>query len=291
MYGYEEAELVGQNIGKLIGGRDHVQHEACMERHIAKPVKNLFRRSVEGEGVRRDGTVFPVEVTITEAGTASNLLFVGTIRDISERQTMLAQLEATLADLRQQQEQTQEANRRLNRVNEELAFMSTHDNLTGLPNRHSFDEFSTRLWRQAIRREEPIAILMIDVDYFKRYNDHYGHLAGDACLRQIGEVLSQKVNRPEDGVARYGGEEFIAMLSNTGPDGAAHVARTILDHVRAAKIAHVESEHGIVTLCIGLAVTVPGKGARLENLIQQADEALYRAKAAGRNRLMQAPDA
>ncbi|MDP2264940.1 MAG: GGDEF domain-containing protein [Thiobacillus sp.] len=211
--------------------------------------------------------------------------------DVTDGTQALKQLEVTLADLRQQQDQTQEANRKLNLANEELEFMSTHDNLTGLPNRHYFDAFSTRLWRQAIRREEPIAILMIDVDYFKRYNDHYGHLAGDACLRQIGEVLSQTVNRPEDGVARYGGEEFIAMLSNTGPDGATHLASAILDHVRSANIPHLESEHGIVTLCIGLAVMVPGKGARLEHLVQQADEALYRAKAAGRNRLMQAPGA
>lgn len=293
IYGYDEAELAGQNISMLIGGHDRMQHDGYLGRHLAfdRSPERLFRRTVEGEGMRNDGTVFPVEVTITEAGSDNHLLFVGTIRDISERQAMMTQLEATLADLRQQQDETQEANRKLNLANEELEFMSTHDNLTGLPNRHYFDAFSTRLWRQAIRREEPIAILMIDVDYFKRYNDHYGHLAGDACLRQIGEVLSQTVNRPEDGVARYGGEEFIAMLSNTGPDGAAHVARAILDQVRAAKIPHVESEHGIVTLCIGLAVTVPGKGARLESLVQRADEALYQAKAAGRNRLMQAPGA
>lgn len=120
---------------------------------------------------------------------------------------------------------------------------------------------------------------------------HEGWLIGFACLRLIGEVLSQTVSRPEDDVARYGGEEFIAMLSNTGPDGATHVANTILEHVRAAGIPHAKSEHGIVTLCIGLAITVPDKGARLESLIQQADEALYQAKAAGRNRLMQAPGA
>lgn len=291
MYGYGETELVGQNISKLIGDHDRMQHDGYLAHHLARPAKKLFRRTVEGDGVRRDGTAFPVEVTITEAGEGDNVLFVGTIRDISERQAMMAQLEVTLADLRQQQNQTQEANRQLNLANEELEFMSTHDNLTGLPNRHYFDEFSTRLWRQAIRHEEPVAVLMLDIDYFKRYNDHYGHLAGDACLRQIGDVLGHTVNRPNDVVARYGGEEFIAMLSNTGPDGAAHVARTILDQVRSANIPHAESEHGIVTLCIGLAAVVPGKGARLESLVQQADEALYRAKAAGRNRLMQAPDA
>ena len=284
MYGYGETELVGQNISMLIGGHDRMRHDGYVEQHIARPVKKLFRRMVEGEGVRRDGTTFPVEVTITETGTDGNVLFVGTIRDISERRAMLA-------DLRQQQDKTEEANRQLKLVNEELEFMSTHDNLTGLPNRHYFDEFSTRLWRRAIRHEEPVAILMLDIDYFKRYNDHYGHLAGDACLRQIGELLGNMINRPDDVVARFGGEEFIMMLGNTGTNGATHVANTILDHVRLAGIPHVHSEHGIVTLSIGVVVGVPGKGARLEHWVQQADEALYRAKTAGRNRLEMAPDA
>lgn len=291
MYGYGESELVGQNISMLIGGHDRMRHEGYVSQHIARPVKKLFRRMVEGEGVRRDGTTFPVEVTITETGSDGNVLFVGTIRDISERQAMLAQLEATLADLQQQQGKTQEAYKQLKLVNEELEFMSTHDNLTGLPNRRYFDEFSTRLWRRAIRHKEPVAILMLDIDYFKRYNDHYGHLAGDACLRQIGELLGNLVNRPDDVVARYGGEEFIAMLDNTGMDGATHVANTILDQVRSAGIPHVQSEHGTVTLSIGLVVVVPDKGARLEHWLQQADEALYRAKTAGRNCLALAPDA
>lgn len=284
MYGYDETELVGQNISMLIGGHDRMRHDGYVEQHLARPVKKLFRRTVEGEGVRRDGTTFPAEATITETKTDGSVLFVGTIRDISERHAMLA-------DLRQQQDKTEEANRQLKLVNEELEFLSTHDNLTGLPNRRHFDEFSTRLWRRAIRHEEPVAILMLDIDYFKRYNDHYGHLAGDACLRQIGELLGNMVSRPDDIVARYGGEEFIAMLGNTGTDGATHVANAILNKVRQAAIPHTHSEHGIVTLCIGVAVVVPDKGARLERWVQQADEALYQAKMAGRNRLALAPDA
>ncbi len=284
MYGYGESELVGQNISMLIGGHDRMRHEGYVSQHIARPVKKLFGRMVEGEGVRRDGTSFPVEVTITETVREGNVLFVGTIRDISERR-------ATLAELRQQQGKTEEANRQLKLVNEELEFMSTHDNLTGLPNRHYFDGFSTRLWRRAMRHEEPVAILMLDIDYFKRYNDHYGHLAGDACLRRIGELLGRMIHRPDDVVARFGGEEFIVMLGNTGTEGATHVADAILDQLRSAGIPHVQSEHGTVTLSIGLVVVVPGKGARLEHWLQQADEALYRAKTAGRNRLALAPGA
>lgn len=284
MYGYDESELAGRNISMLIGGHDRMQHAGYVEEHIARPVKKLFRRTVEGEGVRHDGTSFPVEVTITQTGDDGNVLLIGTIRDISERRAMLA-------DLRQQQDKTEEANRQLKRVNEELEFLSTHDNLTGLPNRHYFDGFSTRLWRRAIRHEEPVAILMLDIDYFKRYNDHYGHLAGDACLRQIGELLGNMINRPDDAVARFGGEEFIVMLGNTGTDGARHVANAILDKMRQAAIPHIHSEHGIVTLSVGAAVVVPGKGARLESGLQQADDALYRAKTAGRNRLEMAPDA
>ena len=287
MYGYDEADLAGQNVNVLIAGEDHIGHDGYLARHLAKPAKKLFRRTVSGEGRRRDGTIFPVEVTITEAEADESLIFIGAIHDISERQAMMAQLEGTLADLQLQQDKTQEANRKLNRANAELEFLSTHDSLTGLPNRHYFDAFSLRLWRQAIRRAEPVALLMIDIDHFKSYNDHYGHLAGDTCLQQIAGLLSKTVNRPEDVVARYGGEEFLAMLSNTSAEGASHVAQTILDHVRGAGIPHDESERGVVTLCIGVAVEVPAQGATLKNLIQQADEALYRAKAAGRNQLMQ----
>lgn len=286
MYGYDETELTGRNVSILVGGHDRTRHDSYLAQHVVRQEKTLFKRTVEGEGVRRDGTTFPVEVTITEMKADGNMLFVGTIRDISERR-------AILAELRQQQDKTEAVNRQLTRANEALEFLSTHDSLTGLPNRRHFDAFSERLWRHAIRHEEPVAILMIDIDFFKRYNDHYGHLAGDVCLRQIGELLGGTICRPDDIVARYGGEEFIAMLGNTGTDGATRLANALLDKVRQSALPNVQSEYGVVTLCIGMAVVVPDKTARLEYWVQQADEALYRAKMGGRNCLTLAatPDA
>ncbi len=278
MYGYSESELIGRDITGLIGGHDRARHAGYVQEHVAQHRKVLFRRVVMGQGVRKDGATFPVEVSLTETTVGGKQLFVALIRDVTERQTMIDQLEQALAELRQEKAKVLAAN-------EELAFLSTHDSLTNLANRRHFDDFSGRLWRQAQRRHEWVAILLIDIDYFKQYNDHLGHQAGDACLTRVAEVLGREIGRAGDLVARYGGEEFIVLLGNTDVNGARHIAETVRSQVQALAIPHPGSNHGVITVSVGLAACVPGKGARIETLIGRADAALYVAKAAGRNRL------
>jgi diguanylate cyclase (GGDEF)-like protein len=161
------------------------------------------------------------------------------------------------------------------------------DGLTGVANRRKFDEDLQADWRHCAREGTPLALLMVDVDYFKRFNDQYGHQAGDACLRAIARVLGQALRRPYDKVARYGGEEFACLLPNTDLAGARTLAQRMVDEVRALAIEHLPS--GVepsVTISVGVAsVWASSDGASPGGLLKAADEALYRAKREGRGRV------
>jgi len=140
-------------------------------------------------------------------------------------------------------------------------------------------------WGRARREKQPLALLMIDIDFFKKYNDCYGHLAGDDCLRKVAKHLSQVILRPGDIAARYGGEEFALILPNTDLNGARIVAERLLNDVAAADIAHAQVPSGKLTLSIGVASITPGLASKAASLIQAADQALYTAKESGRNRV------
>lgn len=172
----------------------------------------------------------------------------------------------------------------LRTLTNELQQLATTDGLTGLMNRRAFDlAFAAELARAA-REHASLALLMIDVDKFKNYNDRYGHPAGDDCLRAVALVLKQAIKRPADIVARYGGEEFVVLLPSTDEDGALVIAEDARKSLRALAIPHEASPKGVVTASIGLCVSV-GDGERDIDLLARADEALYDAKAAGRDRV------
>lgn len=162
-----------------------------------------------------------------------------------------------------------------------LENLATRDGLTGLLNRRSFDEFLDREWQRARRDARPLALIMIDVDHFKRYNDTYGHQMGDECLRQVAAVLQAAVFRPGDVVARYGGEEFVIILPAADEAGAILVAERIKERITRLEIPHSSSEHGAVSVSMGIAAAVPIDKAAA--LLAAADTALYQAKHAGRN--------
>jgi diguanylate cyclase (GGDEF)-like protein len=168
--------------------------------------------------------------------------------------------------------------------------LSTTDGLTGLANRRYFDEMLEMEWRRAARQNLPLAAAMIDVDLFKNYNDHYGHQAGDECLRQVAGVLSRLVGRAGDLVARYGGEEFVFIGPATGGDNALDLAESIRAALEDLALPHAQSPLGIVTVSIGVAAMIPADGQTPFGLLQQADEALYLAKHRGRNRVVLAED-
>ena len=172
----------------------------------------------------------------------------------------------------------------LEAANRQLATLSTTDSLTQLANRRKFDEVWQTEWQRATRQGTPLAVIMLDVDFFKRYNDHYGHQAGDACLQQVASILSGGMHRAGELVARYGGEEFVLVLPGADRADACASAERIRAAVQAAAIAHADSPLGpVVTVSVGVAADTPRMGTHPEHLLRAADAALYRAKAQGRN--------
>ena len=173
----------------------------------------------------------------------------------------------------------------LEHANAELSSLALKDGLTQIANRRAFDAAMLREIARARREGSSVSLLMLDVDHFKKFNDQYGHLAGDACLRRIAGVIAAGVTRPADLPARYGGEEFVVLLPGTSPHGAATVAERILNAVAGLEIVHAGSGEGIVSLSIGGAtIDVSAIGAKPADLIAAADRALYEAKREGRNR-------
>ncbi|HXA46545.1 MAG TPA: diguanylate cyclase, partial [Burkholderiaceae bacterium] len=174
-------------------------------------------------------------------------------------------------------------------ANNLLQGLANKDGLTGLMNRRCFDEIVDKEWQRAQREGNPLALLMIDIDFFKPYNDLYGHLQGDDCLRKVAQQMQEAMRRPGDVVCRYGGEEFAVILPNTGTGGANRVAHGILSNIAALALPHAQNApHQVVSASIGVASVVPTAGLTVLALISAADRALYQAKAAGRNQVQQA---
>lgn len=193
----------------------------------------------------------------------------------------LAQANTELEDKVQQRTQA------LEEVNHQLEVLSVTDALTRLANRRRFDAVWLDEWQRALRQATPLAVIMLDVDHFKAYNDHYGHQQGDECLRRVGEVLLTTVRRAGELVARYGGEEFVVVLPGTSVIHAMAVAESIRANIQAAGIAHAHSGvAAVVTVSLGVAVGIPTQGDVRDALVHAADAALYRAKDQGRNRVV-----
>lgn len=172
-------------------------------------------------------------------------------------------------------------------LEDKLRRMSMVDGLTGLANRRHFDEIFDREWRRCVREKREISVIMIDIDYFKRYNDRYGHQAGDDCLRSVGNTLAATIKRPGDFAARYGGEEFVVVLPMTDLENALNIAEMMRAHVSDLNIRHDDSHAAsVVTISAGVAAGLPDKDMSPAHLIKKADDALYEAKNTGRNRVM-----
>lgn len=175
-----------------------------------------------------------------------------------------------------------------------LRSLSLTDGLTGIANRRQFDQVIENEWRRCMRAGQPLALIMIDVDFFKLYNDHYGHQAGDQCLVAVAGALKSNFPRASDLLARYGGEEFVAILPSTPLQGAEQKARQLEKAIRDLKLPHGKSTTAsVVTISLGVAATIPTKGQEHASIISQADGQLYLAKQAGRGQMcsiLVAPD-
>lgn len=171
-------------------------------------------------------------------------------------------------------------------ANARLKQQSLIDGLTGVDNRRSFDDSVVRLHGTAMREQQPFGLIFIDIDYFKLYNDTYGHILGDECLKLVAESIKASLKRTGDTVARYGGEEFVVLLPGTGLEGTEFAAEKIRENVESLKLAHsasIASEY--VTISLGVAAVVPERAGTVSMVIDMADKALYRAKEQGRNRV------
>ncbi|MGA9382150.1 MAG: diguanylate cyclase [Phormidium sp.] len=185
--------------------------------------------------------------------------------------------------------QQSELYQQLEVANQKLQLLATTDGLTNLANRRQFDVVLHEEWQRLARQQEPLSLILCDLDYFKLYNDNYGHVVGDTCLREVASTIAKAVNRPADLVARYGGEEFAIILPNTEMTGAMKVAQKIHRAVTNLTIPHERSPvNKYVTLSLGIASIIPSHSQSGTSLIQLADRALYQAKNQGRNRIIQA---
>ncbi len=175
---------------------------------------------------------------------------------------------------------------KLEELNEQLNRLSAIDGLTGIPNRRNFDEYYSREWKRALRERSSLAVIMCDIDHFKIYNDTYGHLAGDDCLKEVAVTISETLKRPADLVARYGGEEFVVVLPETDLGGALAIAEKIRLEIISKNIEHIDSKvSDHVTLSLGAASIVPREDQPPSTLVDCADKALYQAKNGGRNQV------
>lgn len=167
-----------------------------------------------------------------------------------------------------------------------LKRLSSEDELTGIPNRRGFESYLEQEWKRAIRYDVPVSLILVDIDFFKEYNDTYGHQSGDRCLKEVANVLNGTLHRPTDFVARYGGEEFAIILPNTDISGGEFTAEKLREGVEALSIVHTSSrasDH--VTISLGVATAVSSQGFSPAMLVAAADQALYGAKQGGRNRV------
>ncbi len=271
-------ELTGFTPEEYLAADDFVVMAAAEEdrpsllEHFQNAFQGRSGDQVEFRCLRKDGSQFWISASwrpIFDA-TGRSLGFRSSARDITAN--------------RQVREDLVRARAAAEAANRELAILSVTDSLTGLANRRRFDETLQAEWQRAARAARPLSLAMLDVDWFKHYNDHYGHQAGDECLRAIAGVLSAQAHRISDLAARYGGEEFAVIAPDTDVAGMLRLVESIHCALEALALPHDASPLGRVTVSIGVAVLASVDAASPDALLRVADEALYRAKAQGRNR-------
>jgi diguanylate cyclase (GGDEF)-like protein/PAS domain S-box-containing protein len=260
--GYKPSETMRRGFAEVIHRGDLPKMRAL----IRILQQGAETGTIEYRVKKKDGEYIWVEGSLRslhDSGTESCTGILQIVRDISERK---------LAE-----QQLAEAYRA-------VEMMAITDALTGLANRRQFDQCLTTEWRRGLREHTPLSLLLIDADLFKTYNDAYGHLRGDNCLKQIAEAIQDVILRPGDLVARFGGEEFAVILPNTAAPGAFQLAQDICAMVSNRQLPHSGNPAGIVTISVGSATQVPQFGQPAASLIECADQALYQAKRSGRNR-------
>jgi len=258
-----DVDPVGHHLSEYLSPEHTQQYLYHLAQALESGKLQIFERSLSV-----NGCWYHEEVRVAPSSDRQALCIV---RDISDRR------------------RTEDA---LKQANQELQQLATLDSLTQVANRRRFDEYLAYEWRRLAREQQPIALILADVDFFKRYNDYYGHQAGDRCLQKVAQTLANIIRRPADIVARYGGEEFAIVLPLTDLNGAIAVAQSIQHKFQQIQIPHAGSEvQPYITLSLGIACQIPQPNNNAEILICEADAALYQAKRQGRNQRCTIADA
>lgn len=209
------------------------------------------------------------------------------VRRLLQTQWAMTELRRQIEIERNLTEKQRKLTDELEKANRELHRLASVDSLTEVANRMYFDNYLEREWKRAMRNNCSLSLILCDVDFFKTYNDSYGHQAGDECLKLVAEAIAANSKRPADLVARYGGEEFVVVLPDTVAEGAVHVAEGIRQKLREKGIPHKNSRIGDrVTISLGVATIIPASDSEPSELIRAADLALYQAKKQGRDRVV-----
>lgn len=265
---------------------EHLSRPYGVDLFLQRPVKFLYRFA------HTQDLIFSNKTLIVDAAhqclhRPPELLYEPVVVEVVPQDRRLLDLhELLIAQSQIHQLATQlleQTRQKLETANEQLKRQVSIDGLTGIANRRRFDEYLEIEWRRLARENLVLCLILCDVDFFKTYNDTYGHQAGDVCLRTCASVLSNSVHRPADLVARYGGEEFAVILPNTDSGGGVHVAEAIRAGLHSLQLPHIGSESGFVSLSCGVACMIPNHETEPSVLISLADQALYDAKAQGRN--------
>jgi len=315
----DDQAMVAEGIKRMLAGENDIEFHYCQDPSKAiemaneiKPtviLQDLIMPDVDGYTLlkfyRANPTTSATPVIILssredpkdkshafEIGASDYLVklpdqieMIARIRAYSKTYLLQVQRDEAYIEMQKLQEQLQESNKKLEENNTILQRLSTLDGLTGIANRRHFDEMLQIEWKSGFREKTPLSIIMIDIDFFKKYNDGYGHQGGDDCLKAVAWALNGTISRPGDFIARYGGEEFVVILPRTDAKGASVIAEQLRSNVETKNIAHAYSsvaDH--VTISLGIASMTPTNSSSPEELLAKADESLYKAKQAGRNR-------
>ncbi|MGM0381863.1 MAG: sensor domain-containing diguanylate cyclase, partial [bacterium] len=267
-FGYRPREIIGKSVEQIFPAADFIEG---LESFVEEGDLRIIGRRMEKQARRADGSTFPAQVELNDIQTAEGIKFICMVIDVS------AQVEY--------RQKLEEANEKLAEKNKYLERLTIIDPLTEIPNRRRFEEKLNEEWERCQRESQPLGVIILDIDDFKDYNDHYGHPAGDRCLKQVAGILKDEIKRSIDIVARYGGEEFAAILPDTALEDCSQLAENICRAVENKQIEHEKTSCGVVTVSVGVTAAVPDRAENEWELVDKADKALYRAKQKGKNRV------
>ncbi|MCM0649075.1 diguanylate cyclase [Clostridium swellfunianum] len=277
MLGYTQEEIIHHSFAEFTHPEDIDEDLALIKDLIDNKINSY---TLEKRYITKFNKIIWAKLTVSLIRDASNnpQYVVAMIENITEAKKAMEELEKS-------RETVLDINEKLRKLNEKLEHLSLCDGLTGLNNRRSFDEYLEKEWKRSYREGKPISLILIDIDYFKRYNDTYGHQYGDAALKKVASEIDNLLMRPGDFAARYGGEEFAVILPNTDESGAEYIAEILRTGIKSLKIPNKSSKvDNFITISLGVTTMIPRKHSNLNELIGKADKALYMAKQQGRDR-------